>query len=94
MAVYLAQVDLADPTADRAHVVEPRTARRDRRADGRIKEQIAACVPNLHDLAGAGHKAAFSRSACGLLGRPLGARHLFPFATAHAERHDRQGIQN
>ena len=37
MTVYLAQVDLANPAARRAHVVEPRTFGCDRRADSRIE---------------------------------------------------------
>ena len=94
MAIDLAQIDLANPAAGRAYVIEPRTSGRNRRADSRIEEQIAACVPNLHYLAGAGHNAALGRSACGHFGRPLGPRHLFPFAAAHTERHDRKSIEN
>ena len=93
MTVYLAQVDLANPAAGRAHVVEPRTSGCDRRTHSRIEKQFAACVPNLDHLASAGRDAVVSGTRR-LHGRPLGARHLFPFATAHAERHDRQSIQN
>ena len=39
MAIHLAQVDLADPAAGRAHIVEPRASCGDRRSDGWKEER-------------------------------------------------------
>ena len=73
MTVYLAQVDLANPAARQAHVVEPRTSGCDRRTDSRIEKQFAACVPNLDHLASAGRDMVVSCGTRRLHGRLLDA---------------------
>jgi hypothetical protein len=59
----------------------------ERGPEGRIEQQLGACVPDLDHLARPRRDAALGGRARGLLLRPFGIRHLRPFAAAHPERH-------